>query len=688
MESPVIVLGMHRSGTSALTRCINLLGVPTGRSDDLVPGGEANAKGYWESSILQRINDEVLAAWDATWYAPPCWTKNWSESPRLDRLRQRALAALREVFPTGQWVWKDPRNCLTFPLWQSLLPASPRLVFIWRDPVEVGQSLLRAEGLAPHIDFTLWTLYNAAALRNAEGLPMFVVSYDALIRDSVHVLERLRIFLEKHSVNVEQAVPAEAVQAFLDPGLRHFAADDCAPPGLPQFSCEQRAMLDYLRKLPEEHESFQLDGLPAGPGPMSYHVLDAHRLWRKSTEQREELKETLREEFKGQLSVQHAEAAERRRELERLIERQTAELEELRNDVAGLQARVERLLPLVSIVIICWNNRRFLKRCFDSLMRTDYPNLEIFLADNASADGSAAFVAEHYPSVRVIVNSTNLGFAEGNNRALRLARGKYVVTLNPDTEVDPNWIRAMVEVAESDGAVGMLSPKMYILDRGKLLNSAGGDMLLRSGDNLARGFYLEDDGRFDKIEETFGPSAGAGFYRRAMLDDIGLFDKGLFTYYEDVDLNMRAQLRGYRCLYVPEAKVYHYQSGTLDESNSFKLFLLQRNKWYVVLKDFPLGLMWHCRRDLARSYVGAMRHLRGTGRKGVVYRVHLSLIKKLPAILASRCAVALRRKSGVTRRIGQWMDRHEDTYQELGQAAAVGRYYDDIRKRGHENPAS
>ncbi len=213
-------------------------------------------------------------------------------------------------------------------------------------------------------------------------------------------------------------------------------------------------------------------------------------------------------------------------------------------------------------------------------------------------------------------------------------------------------------------------------------------MLLRSGDNLARGFYLEDDGRFDEVEETFGPSAGAGFYRRAMLDDIGLFDKGLFTYYEDVDLNMRAQLRGYRCLYVPEAKVYHYQSGTLDDNNSVKLFFLQRNKWYVVLKDFPLGLIWHCRRDLARSYVGAMRHLYKTGHKSVVYRVHLSLIKRSPRILISRLAVAMRRRSGSTRRIAQWMDRHEETYQELGQAAAVGRYYEDIRKRSHENPAS
>lgn len=293
MEAPVLVLGMHRSGTSALTRCINLLGVPTGRSDDLVPGGEGNPKGYWESGLLQRLNDEILAAWDATWDAPPCWSKDWPEDARLSELRVRAAKMLGDVFPTGQWVWKDPRNCLTLPFWRTLIPAPPRVVFIWRNPVEVGQSLLRAEGLAPHIGIILWTLYNAAALRSAEGLPMFVVSYDSLLRDSVSVLERLGAFLGKHDVNVEPAVPAEAVRSFLDPDLRHFAADDSESQQQPQQPCDERAMVDYLRELPEEHEAFQLDGLPLGPGPSSYHILDAHHLWRKSKEESEQLSAQL-----------------------------------------------------------------------------------------------------------------------------------------------------------------------------------------------------------------------------------------------------------------------------------------------------------------------------------------------------------------------------------------------------------
>jgi hypothetical protein len=145
---------------------------------------------------------------------------------------------------------------------------------------------------------------------------------------------------------------------------------------------------------------------------------------------------------------------------------------------------------------------------------------------------------------------------------------------------------------------------------------------------------------------------------------------------------MRAQLRGYRCMYVPRAVVQHYQAGTLDDHNPFKTFLLQRNKWYVVLKTFPLGLLWHCWRDLARSYAGAMLHVWSLPEgKKLVWMIHRSLLKHLPRILLLRCLLAWRRKPGATRRIARWVDRHNATYRELDQAAAVGRYYEDLRRR-------
>ena len=168
---PVIVLGMHRSGTSALTRCINLLGVPVGRGDDLMAANEANPRGYWESSALTRLNDDILAAWGATWFAPPRWSDGWHEDARLSELRVRAAEVLASVFTTAEWVWKDPRTCLTLPFWRSLLGDTPCVVLIWRDPAETSRSLKGVQGLAPHIGAILWMLYNAAGLRSAAGLP-------------------------------------------------------------------------------------------------------------------------------------------------------------------------------------------------------------------------------------------------------------------------------------------------------------------------------------------------------------------------------------------------------------------------------------------------------------------------------------------------------------------------------------
>ncbi len=134
MEAAVLVLGMHRSGTSALTRCINLMGVATGRSDDLVSGGEANPNGYWESGLLQRLNNEILAAWDATWYAPPRWPKNWSASSRLTGLRQRgrcSYGAMLHLRKTGH-------KRVVYRVHLSLIKNLPRIL-ISRCAVVIGR---------------------------------------------------------------------------------------------------------------------------------------------------------------------------------------------------------------------------------------------------------------------------------------------------------------------------------------------------------------------------------------------------------------------------------------------------------------------------------------------------------------------------------------------------------------------
>lgn len=274
---PVIILGMHRSGTSAIARCINLLGLSIGREDDLVAADGGNERGYWESASLVRINDEILAAWEATWFAPPHWSPRWYEDARLAGLRVRAAQQLDWVFGKSEWVWKDPRVCLTLPFWRAILPTTTCAVMIWRHPVEVWRSLERVHGLPAYVAMILWTLYIRASLQGAAGLATFVTSYDRLLSGELSVLERLRAFLSSHGLPVAAAVPEEAVASFLDRKLKHHVHLQRQATLEGASTGEEACLLDYLERLPETHESFDPAGLPPEVITFKHEALDAFR---------------------------------------------------------------------------------------------------------------------------------------------------------------------------------------------------------------------------------------------------------------------------------------------------------------------------------------------------------------------------------------------------------------------------
>ena len=335
--------------------------------------------------------------------------------------------------------------------------------------------------------------------------------------------------------------------------------------------------------------------------------------------------------------------------------------------------------PLVTIVIICWNNKRYLEDCLSSVLSQIYPNIEVFLADNASSDGSADYVRRNFPSITVIQNERNLGFAEGNNVAMRQAKGKYIFTLNPDTKMNNNCIEELVKVAERDKDIGSCSPKILLFDDPKRINSAGGDMVLRTGDNIARGFYSIDDGRYDKEEEVFGSSASASFYRKKVLNKVGLFDKDLFTYYEDVDMNWRFKLAGWKCIYVPNAIVYHHHAGTLDDYNPIKIFYLHRNKLYVILKNYPLKLLNYYLKIIIKNellfFRLSVREKNLAGIKG-----QLSVVLSLPKILFKRIKQQPKRKISAKECIA-WIEKNERYYEESNGLKNVQAYFEDLRMR-------
>jgi len=249
--------------------------------------------------------------------------------------------------------------------------------------------------------------------------------------------------------------------------------------------------------------------------------------------------------------------------------------------------------PLVSIVIVYWNDFPWLQGCLRSLQQLDYPDVEIVVVDNGSTDGSGANVQQEFPQARLLRIELNCGFARANNLGIARTKGKYVVLLNSDTTVEPGWIRPQVELCEADPQIGMCTSKMMLMREPGKLNSAG-MYLKRDGLTKHFGDGAEDRGQFDERRTVFGVSGACAFCRREMLDQIGLLDEDFFAYYEDTDLSWRAWIRGWKCLYVPEAKLRHYRNVTTEQNKDLYWhyrYLNQRNRIWVYLKNCSWGSM-------------------------------------------------------------------------------------------------
>jgi len=201
--------------------------------------------------------------------------------------------------------------------------------------------------------------------------------------------------------------------------------------------------------------------------------------------------------------------------------------------------------PLLSVIIPNYNGARYLPTCLTALQRQSYPHLEIILVDDASADDSVALTRRDFPDVKIITLPHNRGFIGAINSGIKQATGDIIAPLNNDTEAAPQWAEALVEALQHYPDAGMAASKMLLFDQRDTLHSAG-DGFGWDGIPINRGVWQKDEGQFDDDTYIFGGCGGAVAYRRTMLDDIGLFDEALFMYLEDVDLNWRAQLAGYR----------------------------------------------------------------------------------------------------------------------------------------------
>ena len=306
--------------------------------------------------------------------------------------------------------------------------------------------------------------------------------------------------------------------------------------------------------------------------------------------------------------------------------------------------------PLLSVIIPNWNGKHFLTECIDSLKEQTFRDFEIILVDNGSTDGSAEFAEKRYGDfIRIIRNDKNLGFTGGNNVGIQASKGEYIVLLNNDTWADPRWLEELAKATRFDPPIRMWGSKVCSYYQRDRIEGVG-ELIYWDGLCRARGQYEQDHGQYNAMEEILFPPGCGAMYRKSLLDEIGLFDEDFFTYADDSDVGIRARLAGWKCLYVPSAIVYHKNSGTAGQYSPLKAFYVERNRFWITIKYFPLPLLlftpfftiWR----FAFQAYGALSHRGAAGKFtqmhspwhliGILFKAYGSGLRGLPKMWKKR----------------------------------------------------
>jgi len=239
--------------------------------------------------------------------------------------------------------------------------------------------------------------------------------------------------------------------------------------------------------------------------------------------------------------------------------------------------------PLVSIIILNYNAGEFLRKCIESVLKSNYKNVEIIVVDNASNDESLNKCQQKFPDIKFIKNKQNHGYCEGNNIGLKNANGEFLVILNPDTEVEQNWLDELF-IAYRNFGEALYQPKHLSLNEKNIVMSTG-NMLNIFGFGYAREKGDIDKKLFMEIEEIGYASGTCLFCSAKTMERIGYLDPFVFLYHDDLDLGWRAAHLGIKSFFVPKSIIYHAESYAL-RWNSKKFFWLERNRKYCLLTHY------------------------------------------------------------------------------------------------------
>jgi GT2 family glycosyltransferase len=280
------------------------------------------------------------------------------------------------------------------------------------------------------------------------------------------------------------------------------------------------------------------------------------------------------------------------------------------------------MTPDLSVVVINWNGRDYLRACLESLACQETVDFEVIVVDNGSRDGSLEMVRSEFMarpdfSIQLIANDVNRGFCAANNQGFAAARGRFIAILNNDTEVVPGFLAALRRAFDMAPDIGMAAAKVMVYEDPRRIDKVG-HLIYPDGQNRGRGTGEIDRGQYDRIEDCLWPDGCAAMYRATMLEQIGGFDEDLFIFGDDAELGLRGRIAGWRCLYVPEAVVRHHRGGAMKTGSTGRIFLIERNRVLLAVKLFPISLL------LLNPFYFAARLLAGAyaavGEKGELVR--------------------------------------------------------------------
>ncbi|QEM68160.1 glycosyltransferase [Geobacter sp. FeAm09] len=292
---------------------------------------------------------------------------------------------------------------------------------------------------------------------------------------------------------------------------------------------------------------------------------------------------------------------------------------------------------LISVIIVNWNGINLLRDCLDAVLSQDFSDFEVILVDNGSSDGSPELVQKNYPTVCLLRLEENRGFTGGNLAGLDQARGSFIALLNNDTRPEKRWLGALYRGMVNDNKIGISASKI-IIDGTDMIDSVG-DIFTTAFTGTKLG-SLSCHRDFSTRMFVHGACAAAALYRREMMDEIGFLDDDFFFNHEDTDFNLRAWLSGWKCIYVPEAVVYHKVSASLGTLNDNSVYYFSRNNVWVWIKNVPSGCMFrylHQRLIYELSSFAFFCFMKG---KWVPYlRGKFDSMKKIPIMLNKRKAI-------------------------------------------------